>query len=251
MRSLATAVLLASAAAAQGPSDPPPLLQIVRIPGGSMAERPYQNAKTAVDVIGIASITGLPETWLLEAHPNFASIEDLDLALHSHAPAKPANQFGEAQPGDELPGAPRTLVAAYLPSYSYRPGEATRSLPKARYFRVSIYRVKPGTVDFMNSLQSQRRHDYDEVNLDRPELAYRVISGAPAGTYLVLAPLTSLRQIDEGLLRLPGYLEPAADQQSDNVLGREHLLFRVDPQISYVSPGFAGTDVDYWKPARQ
>lgn len=251
MRSLATAILLASAAAAQGPSDPPPLLQIVRIPAGSRVERSYRSAQAAVEVIGIASITGLPETWLIEAHPNFASIEDLDLALHAHAPAGPANQFGEAQPGDELLGAPRTLVATYLPGYSYRPGEAARSLPKARYFRVSIYRVRPGTTDFMNSLQSQRRHDYDEVNLDRPELAYRVISGAPAGTYLVLAPLTSLRQIDEGLLRLPAYLEPAADQQSENALGREHLLFRVDPQISYVSPGFAGGDAEYWKPARQ
>lgn len=251
MRRIATVVLLASAAAAQGPSEPPPLLQIIRIPSGSRAERPYQSARAAIDVIGIASITGLPETWLVETHPNFASIEDLDLALQAHAPARPANQFGEPLSADELLGAPRTLIATYLPNYSYRPGEATRSLPKARYFRVSIYRVKPGTIDFMNSLQSQRKRDYDEVNLDRPELAYRVISGAPAGIYLVLAPLTSLRQIDEGLLRLPSYLEPAADQQSDNALGREHVLFRVDPQISYVSPGFAGGDAEYWKPARQ
>ena len=251
MRSLVIAVRLASAAAAQGPSDPPPLLQIIRTPGGSRGDRPYQGARAAVNVIGIASITGLPETWLIEAHPNFASIEDLDLALQAHAPAKPANQFGEAQLGDDLLGASRTLVAAYIPGYSYRPGEATRNLPKARYFRVSIYRVRAGTVDFMNSLQSQRRRDYDEVNLDRPELAYRVISGAPAGTYLVLAPLTSLRQIDEGLLRLPAYLEPATDQQSDTALGREHLLFRVDPQLSYVSTDFAGADAEYWKPARQ
>jgi hypothetical protein len=251
MRRIATVVLLASAAAGQGPSEPPPLLEIIRIPGGAQAERPYQSARAAIDVIGIASITGLPETWLIETHPNFASIEDLDLALRAHSPARPANQFGEPLSADELLGAPRTLIATYLPNHSYRPGEATRSLPKARYFRVSIYRVKPGTIDFMNSLQSQRRRDYDEVNLDRPELAYRVISGAPAGVYLVLAPLTSLRQIDEGLLRLPSYLEPAADQQSDNALGREHLLFRVDPQISYVSPGFAGGDAEYWKPARQ
>jgi hypothetical protein len=251
MRSLATAVLLTSAAAAQGPSDPPPLLQIIRIPAGARAGRPYESAKSAVDVIGITSITGLPETWLIEAHQNFASIEDLDLALQAHATARPANQFGEALAADELPGAPRTLIAAYLPNYSYRPGEATRNLPKARYFRVSIYRVRPGTVDFMNSLQLQRRRDYDQVNLDRPELAYRVISGAPAGAYLVLAPLASLRQIDEGMLRLPSYLEPASDQTPDNALGREHLLFRVDPQISYVSPGFAGGEAEYWKPARQ
>jgi hypothetical protein len=251
MRSLAIPILLASAAAAQGPSDPPPLLQIIRLPTGSRSERPYQSARAAVDVVGIASMTGLSETWLIEAHQNFASIEDLDLALRANATAGPSNQFGEARPADEMLGSPRTLLATYQPSYSYRPGEATRNLPKARYFRVSIYRVRPGTTDFMSFLQSQRRRDYNDVNLDRSELAYRVISGAPASTYLILAPLTSLRQIDDGLLRLPSYLEPAADQQSENALGWEHLLFRVDPQISYVSPGFAGGDAEYWKPRRQ
>jgi hypothetical protein len=116
---------------------------------------------------------------------------------------------------------------------------------------VSIYRLKPGMHDVMETLQSVRRHDYDGVNLDRPELAYRVISGAPASTFLVLAPLFSLRQVDEGMLRLPSYLEPLGDIGSPGEIGREHLLFRVDPALSYVSPAFAGDEADYWKPRRQ
>ena len=69
--------------------------------------------------------------------------------------------------------------------------------------------------------------------------------------FLVLAPLTSLRQIDDGMLRLPSYFEPIPDGSSDGEIGREHLLFRVDPRMSYVSPGFAGEDAAYWKPQRQ
>ncbi len=250
MRNLIFGLLLATAAAAQNSFEPPPLLQLTRIPNGSRSERPYQRAKAEVDVIGMASMTGLPEKWLIEAHQTFASIEDLETALRAQSSAGPANQFGEAAP-DELLGFPRTLVASYVPYYSYRPVEATRSLPKARYFRVSIYRAKPGTHDIMDILQSSRRRDYVGVNLDRSELVYRVISGAPDSTYLVFAPLTSLRQIDEGVLRLPSYLEPLADETSANEIGREHFLMRIDPQLSFVSPAFAAGDAEFWKPQRQ
>jgi hypothetical protein len=235
------ALAIAISASAQTPSDPAPLLQLTRIPGGSKNTRPYQRAKAAIDVIGMASMTGLPETWLVEGHQTFASIEDLDTALRAVAPIGPANEFGQPQT-DELMGAPRTIVAIYQPKLSYRPGEATRNLPKSRYFRISIYRSKPGFGDLAETVASTRNHDYDSVNLDRPELAYRVISGAPAGTYLMLAPLTSLRQIDEGMLRLPSYAEPVWDQQSTPEVGREHLLFRVDPRLSYVSVDFAGDE---------
>jgi hypothetical protein len=244
------ALTLAVSAAAQGPSDPAPLLQLTRVPNGSKGVRPYQRAAAAIDVIGMASVTGLPETWLMEGHQTFASIEDLDTALRAAPSTGPANEFGEPQ-ADELLGSPRTIIAIYQPRLSYRPGEANRNLPKSRYFRISIYRAKPGTADLAETVASARKQDYDDVNLDRPELAYRVISGAPAGTYLMLAPLTSLRQIDEGMLRLPTYAEPAVDQTSKTEIGREHLLFRIEPRFSYVSADFAGDDSAFWNPQRK
>jgi hypothetical protein len=241
---------LAISATAQDPSDPAPLLQLTRVPNGSKTVRPYQSAKAAIDVIGLTSMTGLPETWLVEGHQTFASIEDLDSALHAAPPTGPANQFGEVQP-DELLGAPRTIIAVYQPRYSYRPREANRSMPKSRYFRISIYREKPGSNDLMDTVATARKQDYDRANLDRAELAYRVISGAPAGTYLMLAPLTSLRQIDDGMMRLPSYEEPSSVLASSAEVGREHLLFRIDPRLSYVSADFAGPDSGFWNPQRQ
>jgi hypothetical protein len=241
---------LAISAFAQSPADPAPFLQLTRVPNGSKTVRPYQSAKAAIDVVGMTSMTGLPETWLVEGHQTFGSIEDLDTALHAVAPTGPANEFGEPQP-DELLGAPRTIIAIYQPKFSYRPGEANRNLSKSRYFRISIYRAKPGSVDLMEMVASARRKEYDDVNLDRAELAYRVISGAPVGTYFVLAPLTSLRQIDEGILRLPSYAEPVSGQASNQYVGSEHLLFRIDPRLSYVSADFAGADAAFWNPRRQ
>jgi hypothetical protein len=242
------ALTLAMCAFAQSPTEPTPFLQLTRIPNGSKAVRPYQRIKAAIDVLGMTSMTGLPENWLVEGHVNFASIEDLDSALRTAGAAGPADQFGQPQP-DELLGGPRTIIASYQPKFSYRPGEASRNLAKSRYFSISIYRSKPDS-DAMLVIAAARRSSFDSANLDRPELTYRVISGAPAETYLVLAPLTSLRQIDQAMLSLPSYAEPVTLRTSVN-FDSEHLLFRVDPRLSYVSPEFAGSDSAFWNPQRQ
>jgi hypothetical protein len=255
MRTILLALTLAATAAAQGPSDPPPFLQITRVPNGSKSGRNYAGARAGIDVIGLSSVTGVPETWFLEPHLTFASIEALDRALQSAATPSPANQFGEEQ--DELLGSPRTLIAAYVPGSGYRPGETMRALPKARYFRMSIYRTRPGQENIIGKLGDARRAIYDNVNLDRPDVIYRVISGAPVGTFLVIAPLPSLTSIDDGMQRLPSYAEPFSTAESgisaqlaDSVIGREHLLFRVDPRLSFVSSDFAGEDVAFWKPQK-
>ncbi len=209
-----------AAASAQVPSDPPPFIQITRVPNGSKSGRNYQAAHPAVDVIGLSAMTGVPETWYLEPHLNFASIEAVDHALQGVATAGPANQFGEAaESTDEFLGSPRTMIGAYVPGSGYRPGETMRALPKARYFRMSIYRVHPGEDNFISNLGTARRSIYDRVNLDRPDVIYKIISGAATGTYLVIAPLPSLASIDDGMQRLPEYAEPFSGAEVPQCLG--------------------------------
>jgi hypothetical protein len=261
VKTIVITVILAACAAAQGPGDPPPILQITRAPGhAGSAARPYAKAGAAVDVIGMTSVTGLLETWLVETHASFNSLEELDRKLSSGLPAGPANAYGQPveQSQDELLGTPRTVVALYQNGWGYRPGEAVRMLPKARYLRISIYRVRPGGEGSIEQLINNRKGTYNSVNLDRPDLVYRVISGAPSGIYLIVAPLTSLKSIDDAILRMPAYVEPlaAAEAQSakalmDDVMGREHLLFRVDPRLSYVSADFAADEAGFWQPQRQ
>ena len=81
----------------------------------------YGEAGAAVNVIGMAAITGLPETWLLEAHWSFASIEGLDRGLS----ALPARSSEPSDPLlDEVLWSTRTMIALYRPGWSYRPADA-------------------------------------------------------------------------------------------------------------------------------
>ena len=127
--------------------------------------------------------------------------------------------------------------------------------PRARYFQVSIFRIRPGTEADFSELIRLRRATADVINLDRPDLAYQVISGAPSGTIVFLSPLQTLRNFDDGVNPVPVFAEGLATAKAkdgsrisaDTEISREHLLFRVEPRVSYVSSDFADVDPDFWR----
>jgi hypothetical protein len=255
MRILLLAGILSSSAAAQSLTDPPPIVQLVRRPGtGGASLKPYANSRAELNVIGMVSVTGLPETWLVEAHFSFASVEDLDQRISALAPVRVFSDAADPLQDDVLVPS-RTMLALYRPNWSYRPDQAIRMFPKARYFQVSLFRIRPGTEAEFGELIRLRRATADVVNLDRPDLAYQVISGAPAGTFVFLSPITSLRNFDDGVNPVPVYAEGLASTRAkdgskiaaDVEMGREHLLFRVEPRISYVSSDFADVDPEFWR----
>jgi hypothetical protein len=255
MKTILLAGMIASSMAAQTMTEPPPLLQLIRKPRiGASPIRPYAEARAAVNVIAITAVTGMPEVWLMEAHLAFASIEDLDKAVGAVAPAGPLNESSSQTQEDVLPPG-RALIGLYRPDWSYRSPQAIRLFPAARYFQVSIYRIRPGADAEFGELVRLRRQAMDRANFDRPDLAYQVISGAPAGTYVFLAPLTSLKTLDDGVAKMPVFAEAFAAAEegagkklaAEAEINREHLLFRVEPRISWVSDDFASADPGFWR----
>jgi len=254
MNKLVFALALAPAVFCQAPTDPPPILQIVCEYGHSVGPlKPYSAAKAAVDAVGMSSATGTPQTWTIELHNNFASIADLDKAIFPLAPSPSARDaYGQAQ--EDLLAPPRTMIALYEPEWSYRPDDAVRLLPKARYMEVTIHRIRQGLESDFEHLVHLRKLTNESVNLNRPELAYRVFSGAPVGVYLVIAPLVNLRTMDDGVADVPAFAAGVVDEraktapkQAELEIAREHLLFRVEPRLSYVSDDFAASDEAFWR----
>jgi hypothetical protein len=254
MRTILLAGILVSAAFAQTSVEPPPIIQVVRKLGTRTAPgRQYSGAGAAVNVLGMTAITGSEETWLVECHQNFDSIESLDRGLAAVAP-RVAAPPSDIMPDDVLAPS-KTIIAFYRPGWSYRAEQAIRMFPRAHYFHLTVYRIRSGAEAEFGELIRLRRLNLDSVNLDRPDLAYQVVSGAPSGTYLFLAPLVSLRTMDDAVASLPLYAETlskAEAKEADRISGkmemnREHLLFRVEPRISYVSDDFAEAEPEFWR----
>ena len=253
MNKLLFVLAFAPAGFSQAPTAPPPIVRMTCQSGFSRGpELPYAYVKAAVDVLGMSSVTGIPQTWTIELHNNFASIEDLDKAIAATDRINPRD--GYAEPHDELLAPPRAMIALYEPELSYRPDEAVRLLPKARYMGIAVHRIRLGMEAEFEQLVRLRKFTADSINLNRPELAYRVVSGAPAGTYLLMAPLVNLRSMDEGVPDLPPFAAPVLDERAKNAakeaeveIGREHLIFRLEPRLSYVSDEFAAVDEAFWR----
>jgi hypothetical protein len=241
MKTILLAGLVVCAAVAQSLTEPPQLVRFHRRLG-AVSVRPYADAAISVNVVGMAAMTGPPETWLMEAHDSFADIEDVDKLL------RPFGAMDEsALPSGDILAGSTSLIAIYLPGFSYRSEQVVQALRSARYCQVSIYQVRPGSEAEFAELVKSRRIVFDSINLDRPDIAYYVLSGAASGTYVFLAPLASLKVLDDGLAKAPAYAETiAAEAAKTGGLKREYLLFRVDPATSWVSDDFASADEEFW-----
>lgn len=254
---LIAALTAAASSSAQTLGEPFWLLRIVQTESGPGVDtgpvEAYRTAKSGVDIIGIRSVTGPSQLWLMEAHASFASIEALDQALAQVAPNRPSDITPVR---DWLLARSTTLLGLYRPGLSYRPEDAIKLLPSARYFRVTVFRIRPGTDIEFSELMRLRRFGLESVNLDRPEIGYQIISGSTSGTYVFVSPVASLASMDSGIARLPAYAEDAMQGSTktarqtgyDALLSRESLLFRVEPSASYVSAEFAGSDAAFWHP---
>lgn len=248
--------LLPLLATAQIPTEPPGFIRLVRT-----AARPshrssvagyYRLAAADLHVFGLVTLSGASEAWFLETHDTYSSIEALDTRLG------PVLEARTSDAADELIGSLRPLIAIYQPAWSYRPDQAVRNLSKARYFQIIQYRIQPGSESTFATLANNRRRAFDAINLDRPELCYRVTSGTESGTILFVSPLLSLAQLDSGHAKSPAYADAVSESSSDNrealsriVYSRENTLLRLRPALSYVSDEFAESDPEFWRPAKR
>ena len=225
--------------------EPPILIRMIREPlrlAASQLADIYGRSGMATPVFATMPTTGAAETIFFELHESYASIEATDAVTNLRKLSDRA--------------APYATILVYIPSLSFRPDLAAKLLPRTRYFQVSTYRIRPGTGTEFGELMRLRRAAYDAINLDRPEMAYQVVSGGTSGTYVMIAPLTSLKNLDNGSIRNPAYAVAMGDAgpnlrkiASEIELSRDHQLLRLDAEYSYVSTDFPEFGAEtFWRP---
>jgi hypothetical protein len=242
---LLAAVITPLKVAAQTLTQPPPLIRLIQTSGANLAAPPRGTA-TGVPVIGMVSITGALETWLVEPHTSFTEMERVDAAY-------PALRNRGSRDDSS-----RIWIAFYRQWWSHRPEEAVQAMRRARYLQVSIFRISFGSEVDLAELLRARRASLDSINLDRPDLVYQIVAGEPSGTYLILSPLPSLKALDDGVStsrsavayqRSTGTPSTRATSKvgEQNEVFHENFLFRIDPALSDVPEEFVSTDPGFWK----
>jgi hypothetical protein len=242
MTRLIPVAALALAAYAQAPSEPPDVIRLHRSPSTPGAAgrliRPYIDGRAPVTALAMAAVSGPSEVWLLETLDSFEVLENVDKALSAFDP----------------PEAGISFICVYRQALSYRPEDAIKLLPRARYVQASVFRIRPGSEAEFAELMRMRRAGFDTINLDRPDIAYQVVSGIQAPAFVFLTPFTNLKGLDEAIAKWPVYAERAGEAAvkarrqiaTEAEVSRETMLLRIDPRNSYVSEAFASGDPDFW-----
>ena len=146
-----------------------------------------------------------------------------------------------------------TLAAVYDESLSYRPDA---DWGKMRFFLVTTFQIRAGHDPDFLEIDRLTREAHVKAKIDEHWVVYRIISGAPTGTYLVFAPMRSMKELDESDARHKPYLDALGEQGQTRLHELEAIayeresedVFAVNPKLSYVSKEWTASDPEFWNP---
>jgi hypothetical protein len=267
-RTLRTTLLLTAVSAAplaaqavMNPPPPPPVLWVQRElvkAGKGPAHNDYEagwpaafgKANWPTNYLGANALTGSNEAWFFIGYPSFEAMEK-DLA-QSDANASLSADLKRLTGGDsDYLESSSAVLLQYMPNLSYKP---VVEIPKMRYFEILRYAVKPGHEGDFVKAATIYKDGFTKAGIDNHWATYRVVSGMPAGTFLVIIPMRSLSMFDrtgaedEAMARAlgPEQMGALGKLVSDGFATIQSQLFAFNPKMSYVSKEWKAAD-PFWR----
>jgi hypothetical protein len=150
-----------------------------------------------------------------------------------------------------LHAAMRDMLTVFRPELSYNPNVDIRTM---RYFSINTVRIRPGHdaqyVEYVQKLVNVARQ---KAKIDTLHVAaFQVISGAPAGTYMIFRPMKSLAELDDPIgmrvrAAMGDDMKKDADKAvSDAIMSSETSTYSMAPNMSYMQKEFAAGDPAFW-----
>jgi hypothetical protein len=197
------------------------------------------------------AMTGTSQAWFVERYDTYEAMEKA-IKLAQSEPLKSQLDMLDEQDG-ALRSGERGIIATFQPGPSYQPVPA--NIAKGRYVSVNVLRIRPGHITEFNEMRGLLNAAYTKAGRKLRSVVYAVSSGMPAGTYLILSGMESLKAMDPA----PGAMSIVdafgADNlakytklQSDIVVSSETTTFAVNPKMSNPPKEFIDVDQDFWAP---
>ncbi len=208
--------------------------------------------------LGLDAVSGnANETLFLSGYESFEAFGK-DFQIFSNAASGPMKaEYDSLQKQEaELVNSVRSIVAVYRAGLSYHMDSAMPGLPMARYMQITTMRTRLGKDEAFAEGAKVYRSAYEKINSERPWAIYQVISGAPAGTYLMFEAIKSLKDIDDDfameskLMAAMGEetLKNMSKGMADTFISIENSIYSFNPRISHVPKAFADVDPEFWAP---
>ena len=245
------------------PTTQPKLLSIIReeVKVGRSAEHAkheagwpaaYEKAKSPDYYLAMTSMTGPSEAWYLMAWESHAALgnsmkrDDKDPVLSAEVERLTARDA-------EFINSTREIQAFGRPDLSVG---VFPELTKARFFEVTIFRVRPGhEAQFEEAAKAYAA----ATKRSAPTASYRtyqVLAGMPAPTYFVFSSVEDFAEFDKTVEAGEATWKGATPEEqaqiqkcsAEGLISSETNRFKVDPGQSYVSKATREKDPEFWMP---
>lgn len=152
-----------------------------------------------------------------------------------------------------LHAAMRDMLTIYRPELSFNPGV---NVAQMRYFSITTTRVRPGyDAQYAEYVQKVINVARQKAKIDNLHAAvFQVISGAPAGTYMIFRPMKSLAELDEPIaMKVRAAMSDDQKMDADKavretIMSSETSTYAFAPRMSYVDKDMAAGDPSFWNP---
>jgi hypothetical protein len=118
---------------------------------------------------------------------------------------------------------------------------------------VIVFHMRPGHAEQFDEMTKLYRDTYLKSDQNIPWSSYEGMMGV-TDSYLVLVPMTSLKDMDIGLAHRKDFGASLGDEgrhrmnklSEENVASVEDNLFRVNPDWSFLEKSWVDADPQYW-----
>jgi hypothetical protein len=126
-----------------------------------------------------------------------------------------------------------------------------------RYYQVTLTRIQPGYQREFEQIRKLVNGAHEKNNMDERWAVYRVVSGAPDQTYVILQPLASLAELDKtGPMHGKEYQDALGEETRARMreFNRNAVRFSqtdimsFNPKMSYLPKEFMDRDPEFWNP---
>ena len=214
--------------------------------------RAFTKANWPTHYIALSALTGEPRVLFCSGYESVEAWAKDGKAQEDNAALSAQEAMLADKDGDYISEL-RNSVLTLMPELSYHPDV---SVAGTRYFGVVVFHVKRGHDDHFVAARKAAVAGHEKGNLTDHYAVYHVISGGPAGTYIIFIPMKSLAEFDQfPTVHGKAYHEALGaegektldDFEAQGLESSEVHLFALNSTMSYPSKEWIAAD-SFWAP---
>ncbi len=211
-----------------------------------------QQLKDPTHVLGMEALTGTPRALYLSSYDSYEALQKNEEWLLGDAATDTKLDALDAREG-------QYVSEIHYSIWHYRPdlsnNVAGADIPHSHYWEVIIFHMRPGHHEQFEEIAKLYRDANLKIGQSTPWATYEGLTGV-TGAYLVLVPMTSLKDEDTGLAHQKDFGAALGDEgrgrmnklSEESVASVEDNIWMVIPEWSTVEKSWIDADPQYWAP---